>query len=84
MYIVELRTACDDSVGIFLKEVRRWLDDHRFQPSTFAYFDLNPGMSIQVSFRVGEEAEVFARRFRGSLKRRPSGAQVPSAKVADG
>jgi hypothetical protein len=74
MHIVEVWTAGDDGFGLFLKEVRRWLDAHRFEPSTFTYLDLNPGMSIQVSFRVSEQAEAFARRFCGSLKQRPSNA----------
>jgi hypothetical protein len=57
--------------------MRLWLDEHQFEPSTFTYFDLNPGMSIQVSFKVSGEAEAFARRFGGSLKHRASDAYVP-------
>jgi hypothetical protein len=74
MHIAELRTAGDDDFGILLKEMRLWLDEHQFEPSTFTDFDLNPGMRIQVSFKVPEEAEAFARRFRGSLKHRASNA----------
>ena len=70
MHIVEVRTTGDDDFGTLLKEMRLWLDEHRFEASTFAYFDLNPGMRIQVSFRVGEQAEAFVRRFSGSLKDR--------------
>jgi hypothetical protein len=67
MHIAEVRITPDDDFGALLKEMRLWLDRHQFVPSTFTYFDLNPGMSIQISFTKGEEAEVFARRFGGSL-----------------
>jgi hypothetical protein len=76
MHIAELRTAGDDDFGILLKLMRLWLDEHQFEPSTFTYFDLNPGMRIRVSFKVREEAEAFARRFGGSLKDRASNARV--------
>ena len=39
------------------------LDDHRFKPSTFTYFFLDPGIKIRVTFRVAEEAEAFAQNF---------------------
>jgi hypothetical protein len=79
MHIAEVRIASDDDFGTVLKEMRLWLDGHRFLPSTFTYFDLNPGMSIQVSFRIGEEAEAFARRFGGSLRHKTSDAGVASS-----
>jgi hypothetical protein len=69
MHIAEVRIAVDDDFGAILKDMRLWLDRCRFEPSTFTYVDLHPGMNIQVSFRVGEEAEAFARRFGGSLWR---------------
>jgi hypothetical protein len=78
MHIAEVWIAADD-FGAVLKEMRRWLDAHRFEPSTFTYFDLNQGMSVQVSFKVGEEAEAFARRFGGSLQRRGNSAGVPGS-----
>jgi hypothetical protein len=83
MHIVEVWTLGDKDFEIFLKEIRFWLDEHRCAPSTFAYFDLNPGMSIQVSFKDGEEAEAFARRFGGSLKQPASNGQVlgPSGRL---
>ena len=76
MHIAEVRIAPDDDFGALLREMRIWLDRHQFVPSTFTYFDLDPGMSIQVSFTRREEAEVFARRFGGSLRHKASGSGV--------
>ncbi len=76
MHIAEVRIAPDDDFGALLKEMRIWLDRHQFVASTFTYFDLDPGMSIQVSFAKPEEAEVFAGRFGGSLRRKASGGGV--------
>jgi hypothetical protein len=79
MHIAEMRIASDDDFGAVLREMRLWLDEQRFVPSTFTYFDLNPGMSIHVSFRIGEEAEAFARRFGGSLRLKASDAGGPDS-----
>ena len=79
MHIAEVRITPDDDFGALLKEMRLWLDRHQFVPSTYTYFDLNPGMSIHVSFRIGEEAEAFARRFGGSLRLKASDAGGPDS-----
>jgi hypothetical protein len=50
-----------------LTDIRVWLDEHRYEPSTFSYFYLHPGMKIRVTFKIDEEAEAFARKFGGSL-----------------
>ena len=66
MHMAEVRIAADDDFGARLKDMRLWLDEHRFEPSTFTYCDLNPGMNIEVSFKIGDEAEAFAQHFGGS------------------
>jgi hypothetical protein len=48
-----------------LTDMRVWLDDHRYEPSTFKYFYLDPGMMIRVSFKIDDEAEAFAQKFGG-------------------
>jgi hypothetical protein len=68
MHIAEVRIAANDDFGSALKDMRVWLDERRFEPSTFTYHELNLGMTIEVSFKVSEEAEAFARRFGGYLK----------------
>ena len=47
--------------------MRLWLDERRFEPSSFTYFYLDPGMMIRVAFKLAEEAEAFAQEFRGVL-----------------
>jgi hypothetical protein len=78
MHIAELRIAADDDFGALLQDMRLWLDGRGFEPSTFTCHDLNPGMRIEVSFKFGEEAEAFARRFGGSLPHRASSAGAPA------
>jgi hypothetical protein len=72
MHTAEVRIATNDDFAAQLKDMRLWLDEHRFEPSTFTYSFLNTGMSVQVSFKIGDEAEAFARRFGGSLKLAPA------------
>jgi hypothetical protein len=50
-----------------LTDMRIWLDHHRYEPSTFTYFFLDPGMKARVTFEIDREAEAFAREFGGSL-----------------
>ena len=50
-----------------LTDMRVWLDEHRYEPSTFTYFFLDPGMKIRVTFKIDREAEAFAQQFGGSL-----------------
>ena len=70
--MVEVRIAEDEDFGGRLTDMRLWLDDHRYEPSTFTYFYLDPGMMLRVSFSVDEEAEAFAQEFGGSLVNRSS------------
>jgi len=68
----ELRLLDEDDLARRLTDMRTWLDEHRYEPSTFTYFFLDPGMKIQVAFKVAEEAEAFAQEFRGVLLDTPS------------
>ena len=43
-----------------LTDMRVWLDEHRYEPSSFTYFFLDPGMKIRVTFKIDREAEAFA------------------------
>ncbi len=61
----------DDNLVKRLTDIRVWLDEHRFQPSTFTYFFLHPEMMIRVLFKTDHEAEAFAEEFGGSLLDRP-------------
>jgi hypothetical protein len=57
-----------------LKDMRLWLDAHRFEPSTFTYFFLCPGMMLRVSFAIDDEAAAFAAEFGGILSPRTRAA----------
>ncbi len=57
----------DDNLVDRLTDMRVWLDEHSYRPSSFTYFFLHPGMIIRVLFKIEDEAEAFAREFGGSL-----------------
>jgi hypothetical protein len=67
----EVRISDEDNFGGLLKNMRLFLDAHRFEPMSFTYFDLDPGMIIRVSFNIDDEAEAFAQEFGGSPPSRP-------------
>jgi hypothetical protein len=67
----EVRIIDEDDFGGLLKNMRLWLDAHRFEPMSFNYFYLDPGMIIRVLFNVDDEAEAFAQQFGGSPPSRP-------------
>jgi len=45
--------------------MRIWLDQNRFESSSFSCRDNEGEMRICVEFRVADQAEAFARRFGG-------------------
>jgi hypothetical protein len=45
--------------------MRIWLDQRRFEPSSFSCCDNDRGMRICVAFSVAYQAEAFAKRFGG-------------------
>lgn len=67
MRTAEVRITGDDDLGGRLTDMRVWIDRHRFEPSSFTYFFLDPGMKIRVLFKIDDEAEAFAQEFGGSL-----------------
>jgi hypothetical protein len=67
MRTTEVRLLDENDLARRLTDMRIWLDKHRYEPSTFTYFFLDPGMKVRVAFMLAEEAEAFAREFRGVL-----------------
>jgi hypothetical protein len=63
----ELHITGDDDFVQRLTDIRVWLDERRFEPSTFTYLFLYRGMKIRVSFANDDEAGAFADEFGGSL-----------------
>lgn len=72
MRTTEVPLLDENDLGGRLTDMRVWLDEHRYEPSTFTYFFLDPGMRIRVTFEIDREAEAFAQEFGGSLLDRPS------------
>jgi hypothetical protein len=79
MRTTEVRLLDENDLARRLTDTRIWLDKHRYEPSTFTYFFLDPGMMIRVAFKLAEEAEAFAQEFRGVLLDTP-GSKRPACK----
>jgi hypothetical protein len=79
MQTTEVRLLDDNDLVRQLTDMRIWLDKHRYEPRTFTYFFLDPGLKIQVAFKVAEEAAAFAQQFRGALLDTPSASDRPVA-----
>jgi len=48
-----------------MSAMRIWLDEHRFEPSTFSCRDTDDGTLVSIEFKVPREAEAFAEQFDG-------------------
>jgi len=46
--------------------MRIWLDERRFEPSSFSCHDSGIGVLVRVDFKIAGEADAFAARFTGS------------------
>ena len=67
MRTTEVHLPDENDLAGRLTDMRIWLDKHRYEPSTFTYFFLDPGMKIRVTFKIDGEANAFAQKFDGSL-----------------
>jgi hypothetical protein len=47
--------------------MRMWLDERRFEPSSFTCNDCEAGVLVRVDFKVAEEADAFSRCFGGGV-----------------
>ena len=52
-----------------MTQMRIWLDDRRFEPSTFRYSHIGGSVVIRVDFKIHDEAIAFAEEFRGRMLR---------------
>jgi hypothetical protein len=52
--------------------MRIWLDERRFEPSSFTSRDSGAEVLVRVDFKVAEEADAFAQRFGGSIDPTPA------------
>ena len=67
MRVTEVRILDEHDLAERLTDMRVWLDEHHYEPSTYTYFFLNPGMKIRVSFKIDDEGEEFAEKLSGHL-----------------
>ena len=69
MYLVDIRMQPGD-LSRQMSAMRLWLDDHRFEPSTFSCRDTDCGMLVSVEFKISREAAAFAEHFDGQANGR--------------
>lgn len=81
MQTAEVRISDDEDFVRRLLDIRVWLDDNKYQPSTFTYFYLDPGMMIRVLFDSEDEAAAFADEFGGRLLDAQKAPQPPNSLV---
>jgi hypothetical protein len=66
MTTVEVPVPADD-VNTPMHNMRRWLDDMRFNPSSFNWSELDGRTVVRVTFNAAEEAQAFAEHFAGRV-----------------
>ena len=66
MRTVEIRFQPQQLSGL-MAAMRIWLDERRFEPSSFSCHDSGAGALVRVEFKVPGEADAFARRFGGRV-----------------
>ena len=64
MYGIDIRVQQGD-LSRQMSAMRIWLDEHRFEPSTFSCRDTDSGTLVCIEFKVPREAEAFAEHFDG-------------------
>ena len=69
MYLVDIPMQPGD-LSRQMSAMRIWLDEHRFEPSTFHCRDSDCGMLVSVEFKISGEAAAFAERFDGQANGR--------------
>jgi hypothetical protein len=66
MRTVEMRVQPSE-LSRLMAEMRVWLDERRFEPSSFTFHDSGADMLVRIDFKVAAEAEAFAQRFGGRV-----------------
>jgi hypothetical protein len=64
MYLVDIHVQSGD-LSRQMSAMRIWLDEHRFEPSTFSCRDTDFGTLVCIEFKIPREAEAFAEHFDG-------------------
>jgi hypothetical protein len=66
MRTVEMNLQSSELSGV-MAEMRMWLDEHGFEPSSFCCRDGEAGVLVRVDFKIPGEADAFADRFSGRV-----------------
>jgi hypothetical protein len=64
MSAVEIRLSLGD-LPREMGAMRLWLDQHRFEPSSFSCRDVDHGVLVSLEFKIANQAHAFAQRFGG-------------------
>ena len=64
MHVVEIRLRPSE-LSMQMGAMRIWLDEYRFEPSSFACSEGSSGVVVSLEFKSGRRAEEFAKRFGG-------------------
>ena len=80
MSAVELRLSQTD-LPREMGAMRVWLDQHRFESSSFSCRDVDDGVLVSLEFKIAHQAIAFAERFGG---RADSASELPSATLDAG
>ena len=80
MSAVELRLSASD-LSREMGAMRVWLDQHRFEPSSFSCRDVDNGVLVSLEFKIANQARAFAQRFGG---RADDASELPPATLDAG
>jgi len=80
MYKVDIRVRPGE-LSRRMSEMRMWLDEYRFELSTFSCRDQSFGVLVSVAFRAPQQADAFAERFGGHAEPRQSYANSSLAEL---
>ena len=86
MSAVEIRLSQSD-LPREMGAMRVWLDQQRFEPSSFSCRDIDDGLIVSLEFKIPHQARAFAERFGGRADGLPatdSGPEMPSTTFGDG
>jgi hypothetical protein len=81
MSAVEIRLDPSD-LSKEMIAMRVWLDQHRFESSSFSCRDGDNGVLVSVQFRVARQAQAFAERFGGRAYE-PSTTNAANAVISE-
>jgi hypothetical protein len=71
MRTVEMRLPPQE-LSRTMSAMRIWLDERRFEPSSFTCHDSGAEVLVRVDFKIAEEADAFAQRFGGGVDPTPA------------